>query len=263
MWRFQPLPFVELVFDDDGMLDVALRRADGSTVVDPMLLRQRATPPLSVAAALRPVLPDGLRRGSTVSVTGSVSLLLALLGAASADGAWCALVGFPLVSAEATAQYGIELRRLALVPTAGSAWTTAVGALLDAVDIVAMRPPCSSPCSPAGRSGPGTGLSPGDARRLAARARSRDAVLVPFLTGDDWPGADVRLRAVGGEWTGLGSAGTGGSGRLRARRVTVTAEGRGTAAHPRSAQLWLPDPNGGAAVLDDDRPLAPVVDLAG
>ena len=123
------------------MLDVALRRADGSTVVDPMLLRQRTSPPLNVSAALRPVLPDGLRRGSTVSVTGSVSLLLALLGAASADGAWCALVGFPLVSAEATAQYGIELRRLALVPTAGSAWTTAVGALLDAVDIVAVRPP--------------------------------------------------------------------------------------------------------------------------
>ncbi|MDT4997302.1 MAG: hypothetical protein QOD45_1370 [Pseudonocardiales bacterium] len=241
------------------MLDVALRRADGSTVVDPMLLRQRTSPPLNVSAALRPVLPDGLRRGSTVSVTGSVSLLLALLGAASADGAWCALVGFPLVSAEATAQYGIELRRLALVPTAGSAWTTAVGALLDAVDIVAVRPPAP----PAGRSGPRTGLASGDARRLAARARSRDAVLIPFLTGEDWPGADVRLRTVGGEWTGLGSAGTGGSGRLRARRVTVTAEGRGTAARPRSVQLWLPRADGSVAVAEDDRPLAPVVDLAG
>ena len=241
------------------MLDVALRRADGSTVVDPMLLRQRTSPPLNVSAALRQVLPDGLRRGSTVSVTGSVSLLLALLGAASADGAWCALVGFPLVSAEATAQYGIELRRLALVPTAGSAWTTAVGALLDAVDIVAVRPPGP----PAGRSGPRTGLASGDARRLVARARSRDAVLIPFLTGEDWPGADVRLRTVGGEWTGLGSAGTGGSGRLRARRVTVTAEGRGTAARPRSVQLWLPRADGSAAVAEDDRPLAPVVDLAG
>jgi hypothetical protein len=241
------------------MLEVALRRADGSAVVDPMLLRQRATPPLRVAAALQPVLPDGLRRGSTVSVAGSVSLLLALLGAASADGAWCALVGFPLVSAEATAQYGIELRRLALVPAVGSAWTTAVGALLDAVDIVAVRPPCA----PADRSGPRTGLAPGDVRRLAARARSRDSVLVPFLTGDDWPGADVRLQAVGVEWTGLGSPGTGGSGRLRARRVTVTAEGRGTAARPRSVQLWLPGADGSAAVAENDRPLTPVIDLAG
>ena len=86
------------------MLDVAIRKADGSTAVDwhtsdcARLPRCRSTP------ALAPLLPDGLRRGSTVSVTGSISLLLALLGAASADGAWCALVGFPRISAEAAAR---------------------------------------------------------------------------------------------------------------------------------------------------------------
>src|SRR5438445_11858391 len=100
------------------MLDVAIRRLDGSTAVD---LGRRAAPPLPVSPALATILPDGLRRGSTVSVTGSVSLLLALLGAASADGAWCALVGFPFISAEAAAEYGIDLSRLAIVPPSGAA----------------------------------------------------------------------------------------------------------------------------------------------
>ncbi|MCU1657792.1 MAG: hypothetical protein JWO57_2448, partial [Pseudonocardiales bacterium] len=155
------LDLVERVFDPGGVLDVAIRKADGTTSVD---LGRRAAPPLPVAAALAPILPDGLRRGSTVSVTGSISLLLALLGAASADGAWCALVGFPRVSAEAAHEYGIDLSRLAVVPAPGTGWATAVGALLDAVDVVAARPPR---------------LVPGDVRRLAARARTREAVLVP------------------------------------------------------------------------------------
>lgn len=230
------------------MLDVAIRRPDGSTAVD---LGRRGTPPLPVAPPLTTLLPDGLRRGSTVSVAGSISLLLALLGEASSDGAWSALVGFPLISAEAAAEYGVDLARLALVPSPGSGWTTAVGALLDAVDLVAVRPP-------------GRGLAPGDIRRLAARARTREAVLIPYLTGtQSWPGADVRLAARDGQWTGIGA----GSGRLRARHLKITAEGRGSAARPRSATLWLPAHGGGVdattAFAPVAAPLTPVVDLAG
>lgn len=206
------------------MLDVAIRRPDGTTAVD---LGRAGAPALPVAPALAPILPDGLRRGSTVTVAGSVSLLLALLGAASADGAWCALVGFPRISAEAAREYGIELSRLAIVPAPGAGWTIAVGALLDAVDIVAARP---------------ARVAPADVRRLAARARSRDAVLMPFLAGaDSWPGADVRLTARSGPWSGIGA----GTGRLRAREVSISAEGRGSAARPRAATLWLPAPGGG------------------
>jgi hypothetical protein len=224
------------------VLDVAIRKPDGSTAVDWQHVGLRTAPALPVAEALRSVLPDGLRRGSTVSVSGSISLLLALLGAASADGAWCALVGFPRLSAEAAGEYGVDLSRLAFVPAPGSGWTTAVGALLDAVDIVAARPPR------------GRGLAPGDIRRLAARARSKDAVLVPYVP-ESWPGADVRLHAHAGEWSGIGL----GSGRLRARRVDVIAAGKGTAARRRSAQLWLPADGGG---VDRMIELAPVIDLA-
>ncbi len=225
------------------MLDVAIHRLDGTTAVD---LGRRGSPPLPVLPALARVLPDGLRRGSTLSVHGSVSLLLALLGAASADGAWCALVGLPPISAEAAAEYGIELSRLAIVPHPGASWTTAVGALLDAVDVVAARPPAH--------------LVPGDVRRLAARARTRDAVLMPYLTSTgagapSWPGADVRLQAQAPQWDGIGT----GYGRLQRRQLRVDASGRGAAARPRTTTLWLPAAGGGAEPIAE--PLAPVLDL--
>jgi len=224
------------------MLDVAIRKADGTSVVDWQHVGVRTAPPLPVLEPLRTILPDGLRRGTTVSVMGSVSLLLALLGAASADGAWCALVGFPLVSAEAAAEYGIDLTRLAVVPATdlpAANWTTAVGALLDAVDIVAARPP-------QGRAVRGA-LAPADIRRLAARARSKDAVLVPFVASETaWPGADVRLRAGTGTWLGTAT----GTGRLRARRLDVAAGGKGPAARPRTATLWLPADGGGVGKVE-------------
>jgi hypothetical protein len=216
------------------MLDLATRQPLNGTVAELTGGHgRRPAPPLPVSPALAALLPGGLRRGSTVSVAGSVSLLLAVLGVASAEGAWCALVGGPLLSAEAIAEYGIDLTRLAIVPQPGSGWATAVGALLDAVDVVVTRPPAR--------------VVPGDVRRLAARARTRDAVLIPFLTGESsWPGTDVRLRVREGQWSGIGS----GYGRLQRRLVTVTAEGRGQAARPRSAQLWLPAADGGVGAVE-------------
>jgi hypothetical protein len=204
----------------------------GSLVANPLTKAQitpRPTAPkLPVASALAPVLPDGLRRGSTVAVTGSVSLLLAALAAASADGAWCALVGMPPISAEAARDVGAEISRLPMVPCPGPRWVTVVGALLDALDIVVARAPAH--------------LADGDIRRLAARARSRGAVFMPFLVGRArWPHADVTLSAEGGSWSGIGV----GYGRLRQRQLTVVAEGRGAAARRRSVALWLPTASGG------------------
>jgi hypothetical protein len=77
-----------------GLLDSAHRAADGRVWGRP---RPEAVP----AAAIRPVAPTlaglmphggGLRRGSTVLVRSSASLLFALLAEASAQGTWCALV---------------------------------------------------------------------------------------------------------------------------------------------------------------------------
>jgi hypothetical protein len=236
------------MFETPKVIDAAVRIAELSshvTVAQRLDAQSRPhAPMLPVSAALAPVLPDGLRRGSTIAVSGSVSLLLAVLGAASADGAWCALVGMPSISAESARDFGIELSRLPLVPCPGSSWVAVVGALLDAVDVVVARAPAR--------------LADGDIRRLAARTRAKGAVFVPFTSGAaQWPHADVRLSADGGTWSGIGL----GYGRLRQRQVTVTAVGRGQAARRRTAGLWLPTASGGVEPFITT-PLAAVVPIS-
>jgi hypothetical protein len=71
------------------------------------------------------------------------------------------------------------------------------------------------------------------AGRLAARARQRGSVLVPY---GRWEGADLTLRVVRGGWEGLGQ----GRGRLRRREVVISAHGRGAAVRPKEVKVWLP-----------------------
>ena len=179
---------------------------------------------LPVVPELSALLPGrGLRRGSTIAVaagrSGTVSLMLALLSAASRAGSWCAVVGVPDLGALAAEESGIALDRLALIPNPGPDWPTVAGALIDGVDVVVAAIP-----------GP---VAAAVAARLVARARQRGSVLMPFGA---WPGADVTLRVTAGAWEGLGH----GHGRLRRRRVTVLARGRGAADRPREATMWMP-----------------------
>lgn len=194
---------------------------------------------LPTRTELATVLPwSGLRRGSTVAVRGSVSLLLALLSEATSDGSWAAVVGLPGLGVLAAAEIGVEVGRLAMVPRPGGDPAGVIAALLDGVDLVAV--------------GEAVRLSDSDARRLSARARHRGSVLLPMGT---WPGAEVRLRCVRARWHGLGA----GHGLLREREVTVTADGRGAASRPRSCRLLLPGRAGVPAALPPARPaLRPV-----
>ena len=243
----------------------SLRAELGALPAGPLTgLARRSLPPLPVPDGLAGLLPDGLRRGSTVAVSGSVSLLLALLGAPSRQGAWAALVGMPAISAEAAAEAGVELSRLAVInPPEGSwtssCWTTAVGALLDAVDVVVARPGAVPGGIGPSRAGSHRtagahrmagldgaaglhgaarlhGVSGGDARRLTSRARSKDALLMLFgQQAEQWPAVQLRLSAEHGGWTGIGN----GYGRLARRRLVVTATGRGRSTRPRTGELWL------------------------
>ena len=52
--------------------------------------------------------------------------------------------------------------------------------------------------------------------------------------------ADVVLTASAPSWEGLGR----GWGHLRGRRLAVEVTGRRAATRPRTARLWLPDPEG-------------------
>jgi hypothetical protein len=94
-----------------------------------------------------------------------------------------------------------------------------VAALIDGVDVVVIAVP-------------GT-VGASVASRLAARARQRGSVLLPY---GQWAGADVTLQVTRGAWEGLGQ----GRGRLRRREVTVSARGRGAAARPKEIKVWMP-----------------------
>lgn len=198
------------------------------------LVRPASEPDPAGAHRVLPVLPEltgllpnrGLRRGTTVAVaasrptrSGGTSLVLALLAEASRSGSWCAVVGVPALGMVAAADVGIALDRLALVPHPGPEWATVVAALIDGVDVVVTAVP--------------TAVTASVASRLAARARQRGSVLVPY---GRWEGADVTLQVVRGVWEGLGQ----GRGRLRRREVIVSARGRGAAARPKEIKVWMP-----------------------
>jgi hypothetical protein len=201
---------------------------------------------LPTAEALAPLLPGGaIRAGGTYSVPESVLLAQTMLQAASAAGAWCAVVGVPSFGVEAAAAAGIDLERLVLVPDPGDQWLAVTAALADVAQIVLTRP--------LGR------VVPGDVARLSARLRQRGAALVAL---GSWPGADVTLRVTESHWTGIGL----GHGYLTERRATVTASGRAGAVRPTTAELLLPAADGtvravvptAASMPTDTRVLRPV-----
>jgi len=190
-------------------------------------------PPLPVAPALSHLLPEGaLHRGGTLVVTGSTSLVLALVARASREGSWVAVVGLPGVGVLAAAQAGVELDRLALVPHPGPEGPTVLAALLDGVDLVIV--------------GAGVALVDSDRRRLMARARERGAVLLSTVR---WPGAHLVLAAEPAGWTGLGP----GYGHLSSHRWTVTRGGRGSAGRVVLAEVVLPVRKQAGAPTDPTR----------
>lgn len=215
-----------------------------TATLDAAVPAKRAGPEERADPGLLPVLPPlagllphgGLRRGATVAVHGSRALLLALLAGPSAAGSWCVVVGMPSLGLVAAVESGVAAERLALVPAPGAAWSGVVAALVDAVDVVVVVP-----------GGPVRGA---EARRLAARARQRGAVLVLYGDSPGWAGVDIRLSVAAGWWTGLEH----GHGLLHSRVVEVRCEGRGTAVRARSARLWLPAPGGGVAVAPEPVP---------
>ena len=200
---------------------------------------------LVVSPELAALLPwPRLRRGATVAIapgttsTGATSLLLALLAAVSHNGAWCALVGAGDLSPVAAAQAGVSLSRLALVPDPADRCEAVTGALLDGVDVVAVQL-CAAP-------------RPSDAQRLMARARRRDAVLVPFGPGAaGWPGADAAWRVDTVRWLGLRAGG----GLLRHCELSVSSRIRGRRSQGAVWPYGRPEETRNVAV----RRLAPVV----
>ena len=161
-------------------------------------------------------------------------LALALAAGPSEAGSWVAVVGMPDLGLVAAAEAGINLERFALVPyPAGrrpgvgagphtpeepglgcpggkTTWADVVASLIGGFDVVLARPPVH--------------LKPGVARRLVARARERQMVLVGV---GGWPeGASMRIDARVTAWAGLGAGLDGGAGHLAAIHRDLRPTGR-------------------------------------
>jgi hypothetical protein len=195
---------------------------------------------LPVSSAFQGLLPwGGLARGSTVAVRGSAarSLSLALVAEAVRDGAWLAAIGIPSLGLAAAAGFGIALERMVVVEPANSPeWLTAVGAAIDAFDVVFT-----------------TGTRAADLRRFQPRVRERGCVVVVL---DAAPAAgqatepvqaDVTIDASVVRWHGLHVE----AGYLAARQVAVTVTGRRGAVRPVRRRLWLPDHDGAIRVVPE------------
>ncbi|UTT58164.1 hypothetical protein [Cellulosimicrobium cellulans] len=153
------------------------------------------------------ILDDGrLPRGTASVVTGSTSLLLALLATSQGTSDWLAVVGAPDVGMLAANDAGVALDRVALVPKVGEDPAGVVAALLDGMTYVVV--------------GPDAHLSPSERRRLLARARERGSGLVSV---SPWDQAAVRLDVVERRWAGPDR----GAGYLRRCELDVARTARG------------------------------------
>ena len=196
---------------------------------------------LPVLPALAELLPaGGLARGSVIAVDQPGLLCLALVAAASAAGAWCGVAGIPDLGVAAAAGMGVQPARLMLVAHPGPGWPQVVASMLEACEVVVVRPPDRPPAQ--------------IRRRLEGALRRGGGVLV---AAGEWEGAPVRLRVARRSWAGIGD----GYGSLRACRAEVVAAGRGAVARPRRRWLWLPAPDG--TVTTDETADAGCIGLPG
>jgi hypothetical protein len=193
---------------------------------------------------LRPLLPSGLLPGTVIGIgggAGAASLALSFIAEALEHDRWAAVVSWPDLGAEAAFELGVPLDHLALIPVPGPRWLDVVGALVDSVDLVVLRPQAR--------------VNASIARRIATRARERGCVVVVPLFGSmSWPESfDARFVGSGATWSGLGR----GFGTLRQRLLDVELDGR-RVPNTRRAQLVLPAtnvdtaPNSAATISESD-----------
>lgn len=191
--------------------------AASAPVTRPTAAPAAAVPGVAVPESVAHLVPGGvLPAGRVTAVSGSATLRVGLLAAATASGARCAVVGWPELGVAAMAEQGGRLDCLALVPDPGPDPAAVVSVLLDGLDLVLLGPAVAA-------------VAPSRARVLAGRVRAAGAVL---LVGPGWPGAELTLAGRHCRYGGLGA----GTGRLASVSTVVRCSGR--AAPARTAE-WV------------------------
>jgi hypothetical protein len=227
----------------DEEIAAAVAPVDSATIIDGLQQRIRSMQATKLDSRLLPTHPalaellpgGGLKQGATYSIgslasvgssaagESSATLLLALLAGPSAAGSWCGVVGVPEFGIEAAASFGIDLGRLVLVPAPGDQWLAVTAAVADVLSVVVIKPPRQASTS--------------NLARLSARLRQRGSTLIVVGSHNAWPQSEAMLSVSQSSWTGIGD----GAGHLTARQVTVTVSTR-SGGRPRTARMWLPDP---------------------
>jgi hypothetical protein len=144
-----------------------------------------------------------------------------LAAAVTAVGEWAAAVDLEgTFGALAAREAGVALEQFAVVRRVPpSRWAAVVAALLDGVSLVLAEVP--------------RGVGAADARRLAARAREREGILVVYALPGRWHGdVTLTLTSEASVWEGLADAGF-----LTGRALHIRVEGRGAATRPRVGEL--------------------------
>ncbi len=236
---------------DTGRMAVLAERLDPELLskLKPVTLAQDRL--IEVPEVLKPLVPwGGLQRGTSVAFdgVGSWSLAMAVMAVAlggqaagqaprqeqehtideSSGGGWMAVVGVPSFNLAAAAGFGVRLDRLLVVEDPGPGrWATVVATLLESVDLVAVAP--------------GVRVGDRDRRRLSARAREQESVLVHLDGGRTWPSLpDLTFQVEAQGWEGIGA----GHGHLQRRRATVAVRGRRTGVASGGCEVWLPNEHG-------------------
>ena len=165
---------------------------------------------LPVAAPFDALLPDGLVRGRVLSCDGDAALTVALgvLGAATHDGSWLAVVGVPDLGIAAARDAGVALNRLVFVtaPPDTRRWAATMATVIEGFDLVLAAVP--------------ERVTDADMRRLRSRLQVRRGVLVALGACGDPP--DVSCSTTTLRWNGAHH----GAGHLRERLVRVRVAGR-------------------------------------
>ncbi|SMG32697.1 hypothetical protein [Agreia pratensis] len=172
-----------------------------------------------VLPMMRAVLGRGLRRGTVYSISGSTSLALALVAAASQSGEWCGVLDVPDLGLEAAAGWGIDLDRLVWVADPGDRWMSTVGSMADVLGLVIVRAPAR--------------VTSAEASRLVARLRQTRSTM---LVLGEWPQPESQIRVVSSTWTGLGD----GYGHLTDRHLELEVRQGQSAGPPRRSRLRVP-----------------------
>jgi hypothetical protein len=149
---------------------------------------------------------------------GAVSLAAAMLGAATQQGSWLAVLATPTLGLEACRELGVDLRRVIAVDadlTTPMQWAERLVACSDGCDLVVTTMPHRVPER--------------IWRSVSQRTRRNGTVVVgldpgldPGLIANGFSGVDLRCRVINAIWEGLGR----GTGRLVARRLEVEVTAR-------------------------------------